>query len=248
MKKNNPRDTLNGTLLSLEQLFYSKVKYEQNIDNKTNINSCWNALDHSQNNFEGLTQWEFVPLGLILTYTTSNLNNLRNYLEANPCIEDNRWNHKNRHSNHDLPQTCGGRIYICQVWIRPTENSLKHPRTSFSINEHWYNKYDTYKSTINKIRLERITWRIFYTKQSNQIKQKILNNHPAPSSWTSTALWWKQIRMFGLDMAHKQFSNTPKDKFQYQWMIIISTQTNRSTINDTNMITKKLQEKLLYDK
>ena len=46
----------------------------------------------------------------------------------------------NRHPHHDLPQTCGGRKYICLFLIQPTDNFQTHPRTSYSINECWYNQ------------------------------------------------------------------------------------------------------------
>ena len=68
---------------------------------------------------------------------------------------------KNWNPLHKLPQTCGGRKYICPVWIWCTDNLLSHLRTSFRINNIWPNKYDTHKSTINKRRLEQISWRIF---------------------------------------------------------------------------------------
>ena len=147
---------------------------------------------------------------------------LRNLLEANQCNDDNRCNHKNRHPRHDLPQTFGGMESTCPVWIRPTENLLTHPRKSFRINELWYNKYDKYKSTINKIRLERRTlWR-FQIKQINQLKRKSLNIQPEPSPWPSKNLWWKQICMYGLYTDHRQFSITPKYKFQDQLTMIQS--------------------------
>ena len=119
--------------------------------------NCWKALDHSQNNFEGLTHWDFLPLGTTLTYTTSNLKNFRNCLEGNQYIDDNRWNNKNRNPWHDPSQTCGGSKTVCPVLIRPTEYFLTHPRTSFMINEWWTNKYDTNKSKINKRSLEQRT-------------------------------------------------------------------------------------------
>ena len=43
----------------------------------------------SQNNCEELTQWAIVPLGTTLSYKNSNLNNLRNLLEANQYIDVN---------------------------------------------------------------------------------------------------------------------------------------------------------------
>ena len=95
-------------------------------------------------------------------------------------------------------------------WIRPTGNFLTHPRTSFRINELWSNKYDTQKSTIKKIRLERRTLRIFYIKQNNKLKWKFLNNQLAPLPRPSTNQQGNQIYMSVLDTSHRQISNTPK--------------------------------------
>ena len=142
------------------------------------------------------------------------------------------------HPRHDLPQNLEGRKSVCPVWIGPTDNFLTHLRKIFRVNERWSNKWDTHKSTINKRSLERITWRIFYIKQSNQLKRTSLNTQPAPSPQNSTNLRGKQIRMSGLDTSHIQFSNTLEDKFQDQWTLIRSMQTSRSTINDAKLITK----------
>ena len=86
--------------------YFINNHFFQNTDNKINMNSCWKALDHSLNNCEELTQWEFVPLVPTFTYTTSNLKNLRNFLEANKFIDVNRCNNKNLHTCHKLPQAC----------------------------------------------------------------------------------------------------------------------------------------------
>ena len=119
-------------------------------EKKDDKNVFWRALDHSQNNCEVLTQWEFVALGQTLTYTTSNFNNLRNWLEIKQYIDGNMCNYKNQHPHHDLAKTCGARKCVCPVYIRPTDNLKSHPRKSFRINERWYNKYDIHKSTIDK--------------------------------------------------------------------------------------------------
>ena len=169
--------------------------------------------------------------------------NLSNSLESNNFIDDDRFNHKNRQPCHNLPQTCAGSKSVCQVWIRPTDNFLAQPRTSFRINELWSNKNDTPKSTINKRSLERRTWRMFLIKKSNQLKQTILNTQPAPFPWCSTNLQGNQICMSSLYTDHRKFANTPKFKFQYQWMLIRLMQTNRSTINDANKITKTPRKK-----
>ena len=146
--------------------------------------------------------------------------NLSNYLEANKCIDDNRWNKKNRHPCHELPKTCGGRKSVYLVWIRPTDNLVTHPRRIFRINECQSNRYDTYKPGINKISLGWRTWWIFYTKKINKSKWTSMNTQLAPSPQPSTNLRGKKIRPSGLDMYHIQFSNTTKDKFWYQWKLI----------------------------
>ena len=131
-----------------------KLKHRQ----QQKMDSCWNFLDHS------ITLLNFVLLGPTLTYTTSNLNNLRDCLESNKFIGGNRCNHKKRNPHHNLPQSCRGFKYVCAVWIHPTDNLQSHLRTSSSINEIWSDKYDTHKSTIKKIRLGQRTRRIFYIK------------------------------------------------------------------------------------
>ena len=127
---------------------------------------------------------------------------------------------------------------VCLFWIHPTGNLLTHPGISFSTNELWSNKYDIHKSKINKNSLEWITWRILYIKQSNKLKWTSLNTKPVPLPWTLTHLQGNKICMSGLDTSHRQFSNTPKGKFQYQWTLIWSIWTNRSIINNTIIITK----------
>ena len=91
----------NDPLCPLGWLFYSQPTFFIKAW-KTDL--CWKAFDHSLNNFEGLNQWFFVTLGKTLTYTTSNLNNLRNYPEDNKRIDGNKYNKKKRHPCHDLPQ------------------------------------------------------------------------------------------------------------------------------------------------
>ena len=47
-----------------------------------------------------------------------------------------------------------------------------------------------------------------------------LSDQPSPLIQPSTNLRGKKIHMYGLDTPHLQFSNTPKDKFQYQLTLI----------------------------
>ena len=118
--------------------------------------------------------------------------NLRNFLESNQCIDDDRWNHKNWNPCHNLLQTCRGSKSIYPVWIYPTDNLIIHLRTRLSINKLWSNKYDTHKSTIKKISIERRTWTIFYIKQRNPLKQTLMtpNQNPRHDKSKFTCLVW----------------------------------------------------------
>ena len=147
---------------------------------------------------------------------------------------------KKRQPCHNIPKTCGGSNSICLVWIRPTYNLLTRPRASFRINERWSNKYNTHKTTINKINIGKRTWRIFLINQSYQFMQTSMNTQPSPSPQPSTNMQVTQIRMSGLYMANRKRFNAPEDKFQDQWTLIRLMRTDRSTINDENMITKTL--------
>ena len=136
------------------------------------MTSCWKYLDHWLNIYEGLTLWSFVPLRPTLIYTTSKWNNLNNLLESNQCIGFDMFNHKNWYPFHDLPQSWGGIKSICPFWISSTWNFRSYPSTRFSINELLSNKYDTHKSTINKISLEKRTWSWIHIKHTKNYKEK----------------------------------------------------------------------------
>ena len=84
--------------------FINNQNNYQNIDNKTKMIFFENI---SLNNCLGLTQFPFVTLGTTLTYTTPNLNNSRNLVESNKCIDRTSCNHKDRHPCHGLPQENG---------------------------------------------------------------------------------------------------------------------------------------------
>ena len=118
-----------GLCKPLENSFINEQNNYQNIYKKTNMASCWKSLDHSQNNCAGLTQWAFVPLVPTLTYTNSNLNNLRNWLEANQFIDFSMCN-KNRNPCHNVPQAYRGGKYVCPFWIQPTDD-LQSPKDKF---------------------------------------------------------------------------------------------------------------------
>ena len=176
---------------------------------------------------------------------------LHNYkldeLEELPWIQSIYWwwqvKLKNRHLLHDLPQTFGGIKYVCQFWIRPTDNFLTHQRTSFRTNERWYNKYNTHKSTINKKGFNKELEGYFSSSKAINWCEKS-EHSPSPSPLPYTNLMGKQICISCLNTDHRKFSNTYKDKFQDQWTLIQLIQTNKSTINNENMITK-IQIKIL---
>ena len=65
-----------------------------------------------------------------------------------------------------------------------------------------------------------------------------MKTQTAPLPGPSTNLRGEQMLMSGLDTTHRQFSNTPEDKFQDQWTMIQSMWTGNSIINNSNMITK----------
>ena len=142
MKQKNSRDTPNGSFCPLGRLFYPQPKHLSK-HRQQNGDFLLKVFYHSLNNCKGLNQQAFIPLGSTITYTTSNLINLRNFLATNQCIDVNRYNHKNGHPCHNLPQACWGSKYVCLVLIRPTSNLKSHLRTSFRINERLSNKYDT---------------------------------------------------------------------------------------------------------
>ena len=120
--------------------------------------------------YKGLTQWDFLPLGPTLIYTSENLTTLTNKTNR-MNLGILTWSHsinwwrklksQNRHPHQNLPQKCRGRKYVYPVWIRPTYNFLAQPRTGFRINKYWSSKFNTLKSKINKISIEWINWRIF---------------------------------------------------------------------------------------
>ena len=59
-----------------------------------------------------------------------------------------------------------------------------------------------------------------------------MSNKVALSPWPSSSLRGNQINMYDLDIPHRQFSITPEGKYQDQWILTQSIQTNKSKIND----------------
>ena len=130
---------------SLEILYLRPVKRIAKDEPKwdfvplcTTINHHWwclqsNASSTPENTLNTLKKFQQEKLEVVdLKKVTMKLSNC---LESNQYIEDNRWNIKNGHPHHDLPETCGRIKSICKVWIRPTDNVIAHLRTSFSIND-----------------------------------------------------------------------------------------------------------------
>ena len=62
-------------------------------------------------------------------------------------------------------------------------------------------------------RFEQITWRIFYIKKINQLKQTSLNTQLTNFPWPLTKLQGKKIHIYSLDTTNIQFSNTPNENF-----------------------------------
>ena len=77
-----------------------------------------------------------------------------------------------------------------------------------------------------------------YLRDINPLMTTGVTKKMEPLPKPSTNLQGKQIRMSGLDKSHRKCSNTPGDKFQDQQTLVLSMITNRSKINDTDMITK----------
>ena len=52
----------------------------------------------------------------------------------------------------------------------------------------------------------------------------------------------EEMHISSLDMAHRQFSIAPKEKFQDQLILIQLTQINKSKINNANIKTKHIKD------
>ena len=85
---------------------------------------------------------------------------------------------------------------------------------------------DTYLQKLKNEELEELPW-IQSMNWWRQVKSQIFT----PSPRTPKKIQGKKIRMYGLDTAHWQFTNTPRDKFQDQWTLIrlMWTNTSKST-------------------
>ena len=191
-------------------------------------------------NYKGLTQWEFVPLASTLISTTdffskpwqkktdeSLLKSFRpttkklqriNLMKlcdpkADTCLH--KWKITYLHQKKNM-MSLGRMTWIkkIMIWIWLTENLITHPRKSFIINELWSSKWNEHKSEINKIRLDRRTWRRFLIKTSNKLRQKYLKTEPPSPPQPSTNLQGKQIYMYDLDTVHRQFATHSRGIFR----------------------------------
>ena len=82
--------------------------------------------------------------------------------------------------------------------------------------------------------------------QTNKLMGTSEITQPAPSTWPSRNLRGKKIFMPDLDTPHWQFSNTPEDKFQYQWTTIQLKKKHKSTTN--KIILNQITWKSFYTK
>ena len=71
-----------------------------------------------------------------------------------------------------------------------------------------------------------------------------MNNQPEPLPRTYSILQMDKISMYGLDKAHRKFSNTPENKYWYQQIMIISIREKKSKTND-GLIKNKPQRKVI---
>ena len=78
----------------------------------------------------------------------------------------------------------------------------------------------------------------YFISRKNILTSTSSYTQTEPSPWPYTNLWGKKIRMSGLDVTHRQFAITPKDKYRGQLFMILSNQINKSTINYYNINTK----------
>ena len=107
---------------------------------------------------------------------------------------------------------------------------------------HLVQSMQKYISTINKVIIGRLNWNIFYINKSNKLTWKIINTQLSTSPQPSPIMWGKKVYTFCLDTYHRQLSITPKDNYQYQWMMIWSMQKNKSKINNGSIKTKISKE------
>ena len=100
-------------------------------------------FNHNQGQISGLMNSD--PMNMIKTSQQSIKEGLEEWVEGdfrstNAINKSKQVWTTNRHPHHKLLQTRRGRESICPVWIRPTEKFQSHSRTSFRINENWYNQ------------------------------------------------------------------------------------------------------------
>ena len=82
-------------------------------------------------------------------------------------------------------------------------------------------------------------------KSVNKSMMTSVTTKPAPSPWPPTSLRWEGICMPSLVTVHRQFSITPKDKFQDQLTLIQLMRTNKSKINNFKIHNKTPKDNTL---
>ena len=80
----------------------------------TNLKIKQTTLIRNTKHLQGLTQWDLVPLVPTLTYTSVNLENLRNCLVSNQCIDDDRLNKK----TYTLTTTFHEPVEVSNTYVR----------------------------------------------------------------------------------------------------------------------------------
>ena len=74
-------------------------------------------------------------------------------------------------------------------------------------------------------------------QEKNKLTSTSSYTQPAPPPQPSLRLRRKKIRIYCFDIPHRKFTITLEYKYWYQWTLIQSTQTNKSTINGYNIET-----------
>ena len=170
-------------------------------------------------------------------YTTSNLKNLRNWLQSNQCIYEDRWKKNPAPLLWNSTKLRGKQICMSILYTAHWKFTIK-PRKSFRINELWSNKYDTHKSTINKI--------LLWTNNSKEIldqeKQSIESKKSEHPTWTLVTTFHKAAGEANL-YAHfgynpQTISNNTQGKVSgpmYDYWINANKQVNNYLRKDDNL-------------
>ena len=148
---------------------------------------------------------------------------------------------QNRHPPHDLPQAWFGKQTHVSILDVAQRKFAITP--TYKYQDQWVpiQLMQKHRSKINKWIIGLWTWKIFYINQNNQLMLTIINNQLENSSRPCSNLTGKKILMSSLDMSNRKVIITPKYKYQYQWPLTWSMQTNKSTISYGLIKTKNLK-------